>query len=142
MTETTLAELIARLEKATGPDPKLDVQIAFAIGWRAEEWPEDGRGPMGTWRPPPPHGCDWDALWTSWLWTMPDGSRAVLRDRLFTASLDAALTLVPQGKEWEMYGYEPLARIYYAGSKYVDGRAATPALALCIAALRASEVTQ
>ncbi len=57
----------------------------------------------------------------------------------YTTSLDAALTLVPEGCEWEVYGgdKQAVAVIYVSGPKYVDGRAPTPALAMCIAALKA-----
>lgn len=104
MPDATLADLIARLEKAQGPDRLVDIAIWGLVG---------------------------------------DAQPAALPIPSYTASLDAALTLVPHGKEWEMYGgVQPVALIYYAGSRYVDGRAATPALALCIAALRAREVTQ
>ncbi|MDH3376209.1 MAG: hypothetical protein OEQ39_04475 [Gammaproteobacteria bacterium] len=60
----------------------------------------------------------------------------------YTTSIDAALTLVPEGWRWQVSGFEA------SGEACVDslaldleryGAAATPALALVIAALRAME---
>jgi hypothetical protein len=54
----------------------------------------------------------------------------------FTTSLDAALTLVPEGRGWLMrsVGGRGFAAISNAGEA---SQAKTPALALCIAALKA-----
>ena len=66
----------------------------------------------------------------------------------FTASLDAALTLVPEGLAWRV---EPATPGYTDWGKYRAGvttwekpydlpsYGATPAIALCIAALKARE---
>lgn len=80
------------------------------------------------------------------------GTPYIVPPRSYTASIDAALTLVPDGYQ---YGFAtiPSADILRAGNHhaqaYVDGsemvdfakyfraEAATPALALCAAALRA-----
>lgn len=54
----------------------------------------------------------------------------------FTHSLDAALTLVPEGQEWAYLDKRAIIRL--PGSMAHEfGEAATPALALCAAALRA-----
>lgn len=125
----TRAELIAKLEAATEGSRQLDGEIGRAVGYVASSW--------------------WGAIAFRWnegeCWgSVPD----------FTTSLDAALTLVPEGWGW-------LARSH-DGSPAYDGTgrgrggfanvnigrddaqfftefAATPALALCIAALRARE---
>jgi len=60
----------------------------------------------------------------------------------FTASLDAAITLVPEGFEWMADNFDgPPGRRCSANvmRKEIDarGEAATPALALCAAALKA-----
>lgn len=59
----------------------------------------------------------------------------------FTASLDAALTLVPEGWFWQVgQGNHAWAAVYenpIAPSMRVDPIAATPALALCSASLQA-----
>jgi hypothetical protein len=67
--------------------------------------------------------------------------RAALSLVPFTASLNAAMTLVPEGCSWSLHKHNSYSR---AGVFVDDGRdpghycdAATPALALCAAALRA-----
>ena len=74
--------------------------------------------------------------------------------RHYTTSLDSALTLVPEGwgmavtnpKHWdaEPNDREPYARVYKVPFDDADegifkGTAATPALALCVAALKARQ---
>lgn len=65
--------------------------------------------------------------------------------RPYTASLDAALSLVPEGWEWIVFGAGG-ADVWHVGNDAVLHRidetyAATPAIALCIAALRAREAS-
>jgi len=62
----------------------------------------------------------------------------------YTASIDAALTLVPEGCGWEIYNTtcdqpKVWAKVYgWPGcDEAARANATTPALALCIAALRA-----
>lgn len=57
----------------------------------------------------------------------------------FTASLDAAMSLVPEGCEWRVNWSELPDRTWagIAGVQGLNTSAATPALALCAAALRA-----
>ena len=62
----------------------------------------------------------------------------------YTSSLDAALTLVPEGWRWHSYYWprkdEPKIMSLVTNEPHVGiahGKAATPALAICIAALRA-----
>lgn len=122
----TRSELIAALERATGPNYDLDALIWNAIG-----------------RPDT---------------RTHDGTPCVLT---YTASIDAAMTLVPEGWAIERIQIWPGQRPYVslwecgqdrdgkwwhsAGAKKnhqrldVDG--ATPAIALCIAALKAMEAT-
>ena len=111
----TLLELIAALEAAEGPSLELDRQISIAMSRITYNLP-----------------C--------------------------TASIDAALTLVPQGYDWdvghihkngfvcasimwEAMAGEDFAEFLDAGPETIiwwneTGKAATPALALCIAALK------
>ena len=106
-----MSDLIARLEAATGPDRELDRAIAKALGVMPLY---QMRGQIGS----------------SW----PD----------FTDSIDAALTLVPEGWRWHSYYWprkdEPKIMSLVTSEPHVGiahGKAATPALAICIAALKA-----
>lgn len=100
-----MSDLIARLEKATGPDRQLDNAIWFSLD---QPLPDD------------PAGCP-------------------LR---YTASLDAALTLVPAGFYWSVLGSDHYGQAWV---DKLDGRgtfksgksSAGPIIALCIAALKA-----
>ena len=104
-----MSDLITRLEAATGPDRELDRAIAKALGVMPLY---QMRGQIGS----------------SW----PD----------FTDSIDAALTLVPEG-------YYPIidfaeVKCFIRDRNNFDhdppawcAKAPTPALAICIAALRA-----
>lgn len=128
----TTAELIEKLERADGPSRELDAEIAqtLSLPWDyAADW-----GPRG---------------------------RDIQVAHRYTASIDAALTLVPEG--WRIAGFVEYGhgmkwkgRIYcalvpsdlshlprtYAAHSAAAVRcdhAATPAIALCIAALKAKE---
>lgn len=106
----TIDELIAALEKAEGPDWHLDEAIATRA---ADADPAD-------------HDA---ANWPIW----PP----------YTASIDSALTLVPEAFEfWHLSSYSDgrAGVAIYAtgcGRMWSCEDAATPALALCIAALKA-----
>jgi hypothetical protein len=54
----------------------------------------------------------------------------------YTASLDAAMTLVPEDREWVLANYRSPKTVARVGA-FNQGSAATPALALTAAALRA-----
>ena len=119
----TLAALIERVEKATGPDAALD-----GIIWQAVT-------PAGSW-------CqNSDGVW---LLRVEDDrtpgatARAYSHPPRYTASLDAALALVPEGWQW-VVGNMGNAHVYEerTAGKSVTAEAATPALALVAAALRA-----
>lgn len=139
-----MKSLIARLERATGPDRELDLAVAVAVNYAGMFNPD--------------YGWQW-SLWGDEIEGICDGRRVVLDPAQFcppfSASIDAALTLVPEGWTWQISNRapKPLAgRAYihngelhfaslYAGRnpKYrgEEDTAATPALALCIAALKA-----
>ena len=109
------ASLISRLEAAEGPDRELDEDIGRAIGWAYQTY--------NSWRPPtPPHfHCP-----------LPE----------FTASLDAAVGLVQEGCNWCVGASPTAAYCYYEDDENALmswQHGATPALALCIAALKARE---
>lgn len=122
-------ELIERLEKASGPDRRLDFDIWFAAspeGKIEREWPQDQLK------------MPWDQWFENWK-----SDRSAFPD--YTTSIDAAVTLVPEGFAWQVC-QENFGR---AESWSRDGgrlsattqvradRCATPAIALCIAALKA-----
>lgn len=120
----TLAALVERVEKATGPDRCIDAGVFAALHPELRRLPREPNAFIGP---------------DEWIKTPP----------FYTASLDAAVSLVPEGKFW-IAGYgrmrrgEPLggATIYYGkglaiGTMIAEAEAATPALALVAAALRA-----
>lgn len=131
------AELIARLGKATGPDRECDWAIAYElsngkIGPYQEEY---GKAPQG--------------------FEGPDTARAVYVEAIaqrtiyphYTASLDAAMTLVPEGASFEIdrritdVGWPCTARVWPDGALTIGplAFANSPAIALCIAALKARD---
>lgn len=120
---TLLAE---KIEAASGADRELDREIAFAINLQDED--EFGC----------PHG------WADWY---TDGSRRwgdnfAFCPLAYTASLDAAMALVPPGWRWTMDSDHSgwwagiWRRQEWAFRHGKDRKCRTPALALCAAALR------
>lgn len=122
--------LIEALERAEGPDRELDAEIAEALEpdqslaakvRRASRWPVRDDCLKALPKKPPadtPH---------------------------YTRSLDAAMTLVPAqlGIMWDVAKYPGGEAAAYVGQKDAPVRsfviAATPAIAFCIAALKARE---
>ncbi|MDO8534386.1 MAG: hypothetical protein Q7S17_06555 [Xanthobacteraceae bacterium] len=108
---TALSDLIAKLEAAPGDDPELFEQIG--------QWAERNIEGFSLFR--------WHELCA------------------IGAFLCAALTLVPEGWHWTIEGPDPLKVVKpycllgLPGLRETEGNAATAALALCIAALRARE---
>jgi hypothetical protein len=100
-TSEKLLDLASRCEKATGPDDKLDWDIAIVSNGFDPEYP------------------------------LP-----------YTASLDAAMTLVPEGHEW--LKLSPFTASIYRfveddkeWAKHIEAKGNTFPLALCAAALKA-----
>ncbi len=117
-------DLIARLEKATEGSEELDADIARALGWELDTVYEHA-----WWDPQKRvlHHCD-----------PPFFQR--------TRSLDAALSLVPEEANCHGYDASPAgAEAYVSRNNVASGHwllsavAATPALALCAAALKARQ---
>lgn len=114
-----MKELIERLEKATGPDRSIDLDIerdvrgAVPLHWRVGE----------------------GGVILSGFDDVGDSIPA------YTASLDAALTLVPGDMDWLVGKSDscPTASVQYPHFHPAWALASTPAIALCIAALRARE---
>jgi hypothetical protein len=113
----TLPELIAALEAAEGPSRELDAEIAHATEWTGMELVE------------------WPPFWPP-----------------FTSSIDAALTLVPEKFYWSVgsltdehsephheYGAQLYLWSHVADKDDVIEHGATPAIALCIAAVKARQ---
>lgn len=108
MDDVQRTELLAALDAATGPSRELDYAIAAAVGW-------------------------------------PDAPYSKQHARRYTESMDAALTLVPVERMWFVGHMDPSDMRYAAtiseigniGAASWRGVHATPALALCIAAIRA-----
>jgi hypothetical protein len=124
---TDLLTLAERCEQATGPDRELDVAIAVAAGVIRER---DGNLCYAT-------GNDSDYVLERGYYDLEGGPQEL---PYFTASLDAAMALVPEG--WE--GSLPVKRKCYAElwrpgtvDSNVFGKGPAAALALCAAALRA-----
>jgi hypothetical protein len=107
---TSLLDLAAKVEALTGPCRETNTEIALAIGWK--------RYAGDNWIGPRAEIC------------VPD----------YTASLDAAMTLVPTQMEWEA-GTAKLMDICWARVIAIHdswkGKAATPAIALTAASLKA-----
>lgn len=109
-----MRDLIERIEAAEGPSRELDAEIAKAVG--AE------------------HGSrEKVSMESRSIYYIDECAPA------YTASLDAAMTLVPEGFDWAVFRTNGGLTVHaWCGSRE-DVFAATPALALCAAALRAKE---
>ena len=112
-------ELVERIEAAEGPSRELDVAIAMAVG--AKHGPESG--------------------WAN----SENGDYWVVREcaARYTESLDAAMTLIGHLRAFDLCrsSTPDEHRPWRAFVNHNDSRsrAATPALALCAAALRARQ---
>jgi len=135
---TDCTALVARLEAATGPDPHLDAEIEAAI-----------KGALI-----PSHRCRYDVGFPGAVRTEDRPGTPWYSAPSYTGSVDAALTLVPDGHRWLLDkrpsayfrrdGYR--AEVYREAHYYRSDRSdvpmhwgPTPALALCLAALRARQ---
>lgn len=117
----TLIELAERVEAAAGEDRRLDAIIAKLVGF----WPKGLRR-------------DIDYEWVRWIPNKPLDEP--IEAPAYTASIDAAMTLVPEGNDWIIGhtngGLTIHAEVGGRGDEYMRF-AATPALALVAAALKA-----
>ena len=163
------SELITRLERLSGPDREVDYLIALAIHyptWREDDEPWSLYA--GIKKP--------DDAETAWKQLSGDfGYHNEEPVKYYTSSIDAALSLVPEGWRWEVSNF--FVDVEYTRSvspktgtadkcfsisdgawallerpihnskngdwtgirEHVAGMGATPAIALCITALRAKE---
>ncbi len=126
-THKDTAGIIERLEAASGPDRELDGAIALSFGWTFEKMKGDRRP----------------------YYRKPGNTEYYLRSEPphYTSSIDAALSLVPEDAFWRIghdgEGADPSEyRADVLLSRHPDPIvcsevASTPAITLCIAALRA-----
>lgn len=118
----TLLDLAARCEAAEGPDRELDCLIRETLDPR--------------WKP------EWRVLYygkpTGEHVDRDDGDRFVASPN-YTASIDAAMKLVPEGWEWELEntGSDTFGPFVAKFGQLRDVEAKTLPLAICAAALRA-----
>ena len=121
MTKAEIIALAERCEAAEGPDRELDAEIALVVG-------ASGGNPIKS------PGC---AGWLVGSATNPSPVKALE----YTASLDAAMTLVPVKSLWSVCDMEegPFAQVIrlWDRERYFRSHAATPALALTASALKA-----
>lgn len=124
---TSLEELAVRVAAASGADRELDALIASAA------WPYRGRGEVI--RPAPSGGGRCVSYYRT-------GNHGTWKSPRYTGSLDAAMSLVPEG-HWFGAGLDGLVK-GPPGWAWVSSnddtrlvRGTTPALALVSAALRA-----
>lgn len=120
--------LIQRLEQLTGPDREVDAEIYRLIRgdkrpqgfWYFSGLREKGEAPETTW-------IEWSKR----------------NSPHYTSSIDAALKLVPDGWEWlrespeTMCVYLPKHEDDKSWAIHITGAHKSPAIALCIAALKA-----
>ena len=137
-----MTKLADKIEALEGPSREVDAEIWAYV-----------HGPADCYIKQSPFNGAWCVYYTS-----RDGkerlceTRRGMPDKLaYTASLDAAMTLVPEGYDWFKLRrldrlphmiVEPAHREGNPRDYYHFGTARTPALALCAAALRAREANR
>ena len=130
----SLKELIAKLEAAPEGSRELDAEIVVAINWRPA-WCTASKGGLWIDRS---SGLRDPAVRLNALGRRSIGNPPIGAYPKFSSSLDAALTLVPEGCAFQVgceIDFTPVARVW-GHDIHTDEFAATPALALCIAALK------
>ena len=104
----TLEALLARVLKGTGPDRKLDAEIEACLTGRVTH----PRNPGWTFEP---QDVEWKL---ARLANSPFISQASRPAPPYTASLDAALTLLPEGWGWRRRSNLTMALVYGESEKY------------------------
>lgn len=117
MNKSDLLKLAERGEALSGPDTEVDSAIVLAL-FPVMRVPSSSPNGQDGW-------YDSDRIFVNKSWH-------------FTGSLDAAMTLVPEGCEWAVnWGGNSVAEVnILPDGPLFKGYADTPALALCAAALR------
>lgn len=126
MTAPDIDGLVERLAALSGPDRESDAKIyTLAIGLKMYQ---------SVYERPDGDLCIHE-------YADPTGP-SYFRLLRFTESIDAALTLVPEGWCWGLFD-EPNAWLWPTPTRDlltgIQGKGATPAIALCIASLRARQ---
>lgn len=128
-----MKDLIERLERATGPDRRLDIEIELSVHGNK---PYGFKGSYKSLRPSTLR--EWFQQWGD------EAAEDVAEDAVprFTSSIDAAASLVPEGFKFGVGTWS--GNFGNCGSDLErkapyqnDGVAGGPAIALCIAALKA-----
>ena len=133
------SELIEALEQATGHDRKLDDAIYLLAGFCLHKQSDlTYSGAQSD------TGFDCICGANSWGARGKHGERLHDRSKPYTSSIDAAEKLVPEGWTihlWWRGGWPPEAKLWKHGKEPnptdIEAEGATPAIALCIAALKA-----
>jgi hypothetical protein len=126
--KATLLQLASRCEAASGPDRELDGEVFRAIGMPLP-------GDFG--------GRDISLHWNEaeQCFLAPVGDMRVRYEQpRYTASVDSALGLLDglaRKPHWSVSWPVAEVELVFSGGPVVNATAATPALALCAAALRA-----
>ena len=138
---SSLSDLIARLEKATGPDRELDAHIAASVGLPMTFCDFDAGCYHGGCRSP---GCGKPLGLTDERRSYPHDWRDDERLPRYTSSIDAAMTRVPEGwnrrasetdKHW---WWAELREGYETSYNRVEiGQSPSLPVSICIAALKA-----
>lgn len=132
MTRTDLLNLADRIERAEGPDRVFEAAIYATI--HPEEFENAAEAKHYASHPPVNRA---DLIYFKSV-GVPH----------YTSSLDAAMQLVPEGASWNLVSVgrsePPVASVYLPDDTFhvFRGNAATPALALTAAALRALAASQ
>lgn len=133
-----LADIVKRLEMATGPIRELDTEIFRAIGWEAKDVLE---------------GASRAEQLVGYLCRKP-GDKHWTPTPHVTRSLDAALKLVPEGLDYELLHLRTDGKERGEASVYLKkymaaheeertyGESSCDAIALCIAALKARQAAR
>lgn len=130
---SSLSDLIARLEKAMGPDRELDVLIGYAVDLRGDDKHLSFR-------------TSFDTCGMKMMLEMAESYQNIWRTELprFTSSIDAAMTLVPEG--WNRRASETDKHWWWAElreghetsyNRVEIGQSPSLPVSICIAALKA-----
>lgn len=136
---TALSDLIARLEAAKEGSRELDAEIAVAV-FETQKTDDD----LIYARP----CAKGDNCAPGTYWHVQRSGMSLRTAFNYTTSLDAALTLVPEDLSWAVKspGFQSLRKTFLVELESGDyqwcGEGWTPALALCIAALKAREAAR